>query len=368
MNEVNLRVLDDVAYIGKLDASNMLSRLVTFSRQCQEAIEIGVAAHLPIDPSAISNVVISGLGGSAIGGDILCACLADEMKVPIQVNRNYSLPRYVSPSSLLFVLSYSGNTEETLRVFETAIERGVPLVCITSGGRLGELAAEEKKWVIRIPSGYPPRTALGYLFFPVLMILSRAGLIEDKKAQLIETIALLGEKAEEYGSSVPVDRNEAKRLAGRLCGLFPLLYASESFSPVARRWKTQIAENAKALAYSNVFPELNHNEIMGWQGLVQLETSFTVVILRDKGDLPQIQRRMEISRELIESDGLPVIEVWSQGDSPLARLFSLVCLGDFVSFYLAVLRGIDPTPVERIEYLKRRLVEMESREKRETRR
>jgi glucose/mannose-6-phosphate isomerase len=359
MKSSEYSILDDMEYMRRIDASNMHATLISFGRQCQEAIEIGTAAHLTSVPPVISNFMICGLGGSAIGGDILRSYLFDELKVPFEVNRGYSLPPYVSPSSLLFILSYSGNTEEILRIFEIGNKRSIPIVCITSGGLLADRALETEKCLIRIPPGYPPRTAVGYLFFTVLIVLSRAGFIGEKDSDMKDTVTFLTEKTEAYHCRVPFGHNAAKALAAQLLDRIPLVYASERFYPVARRWSTQIDENSETLALSNVIPEMNHNEIMGWQGLRVMGDRFTAVFLRDREDQPEVQRRMDITQELLESDGLPYVEVWSEGDSLLTRLFSLICLGDFMSYYVAILRGVDPTPVERIEYLKKRLNEVD---------
>ena len=359
MRKSDHKILDNAEDMKRVDASDMHTKLISFGRQCQEAIEIKSAARLDTIPSALSNLMICGLGGSAIGGDILRSYLFDELSIPVEVNRDYSLPLYVTSSSLLFIISYSGNTEEILRIFEIGDKRGSPIVCITSGGLLGDRAVERDKCLIRIPSGYPPRTALGYLFFPMLCALTKTGLIGEKEADMEETLLFLNKKAGEYDCHVPRDRNNAKDMAAQLLGRIPLLYASERFYPVARRWSTQIDENSQTLALSNVFPEMNHNEIMGWQALRNMDDTFIAVFLRDSGDLLEVQKRMEICKELLESDGLPYVEVWSEGNSLLTRLFSLVYLGDFASFYLALLRGVDPTPVKRIDYLKERIEEMD---------
>jgi glucose/mannose-6-phosphate isomerase len=352
MRALNQTHLDDMDMVKRVDSSDMLSKLMTFGQQCQSAIKIGSTVSIPNDVKTFSNIVVTGLGGSAIGGDLLRAYLGDTISVPIEVNRNYTLPRYVSARSLLFVVSYSGNTEETLSAFDIAVQRDVPLICITSGGRLAERASEEGKEIVRLPGGYPPRTALGYLFFPMLTILAGVGFQISGEAEMDETAAILLEKAKQYHPSVPVDENRAKQLATRLHDSIPLLYASERLYPVARRWQTQIDENGESLAHSNVFPELNHNEIMSWEWLSHYRHLFSPVLFRDQEDPPLVRRRMDISAEMLESDGFSPLEVRSEGESRLARMFSLIYLGDFVSFYMAVLRGVDPTPVVRIESLK----------------
>lgn len=359
MKRSDCNILDDIEHMRRIDASNMHATLISFGRQCQEAIDIGTAARLTSVPAAVSNLMICGLGGSAIGGDILRSYLFDELEIPLEVNRGYSLPQYVSSSSLLFVLSYSGNTEEILRIFEIGNKKSIPIVCITSGGFLADRAIETGKSLIRIPPGYPPRTALGYLFFPVLIVLSRAGFIGEKDSAMGDTVSFLIEKTMEYQWSVPFSHNAAKALAAKLFDRVPLVYASERFYPVARRWSTQIDENSEMLALSNVIPEMNHNEIMGWQGLREMGDRFTAVFLRDREDQPEVQRRMDVTMEFLESDGLSYTEVWSEGDALLTRLFSLICLGDFMSYYAALLRGVDPTPVDRIECLKTRLNEVD---------
>ena len=210
MKKNDYKILNNKEYIEKVDPSNMHATLISFGQQCQEAIEIGITADSISVPSDVSNLMICGLGGSAIGGDILRSYLIDELSIPIQVNRDYSLPQYISTSSLLFILSYSGNTEEVLRIFEEGTERNIPIVCITSGGLLADRAVEMEKCLIRIPQGYPPRTALGYLFFPMLITLCKAGLIRGKENDMEETASLLNRKAEEYSCRVPYDRNNAK--------------------------------------------------------------------------------------------------------------------------------------------------------------
>ena len=262
---MNRTVLDNIDHIKRVDKFDMLTKLITFDRQCKDAVEIGQASPVPFEAEAISNIVVSGLGGSAIGGDLLRVYLDNRLNIPILMNRDYALPKFVSHSSLLFVVSYSGNTEETLAVFNTAVRENVPMVCITSGGLLGEWAVEQDKYAIRIPPGYPPRTALGFLFIPMLMVLTKLGLLETPEVELEETIALLERKAAEYHPSEPTDKNKAKQLSAHLHDLIPILYASERFYPVARRWKTQIEENSEGFAHSNVFPELNHNEVVGWE-------------------------------------------------------------------------------------------------------
>jgi len=337
----------------RLDSSDMLSRLMAFGQQCRDAFALPGRIDLSLLAEDASAVGIAGMGGSAIGGDILQVYLADELDMPVFVNRDYALPGYVDAASVLFTVSYSGNTEEVLSVFETALARDIPSVTITSGGRLKTQTIEHERPLIEIPTGYPPRTALGYLFFPMLAVLRRKGFCEPG-TDVEETVRILQRRAQEYQPDVPTGRNPAKQIAAALADHMPVFYGTERLAPVVRRWRTQCTENAGIFAHGGLFPELNHNEIMSWPGLTAGHRG-AVVLLRDQGDAAQNQMRMDISKEILSADGLPCLEVWTEGESFLARLFSLICLGDFVSYYLAMLHGVDPTPVERIEQFKRRL-------------
>lgn len=337
--------------IYAIDLSNMYRLIKGFPDQIQDAIAIGNAARIkPV--RGIENVVLCGLGGSAIGGDLLKSYLADEMKVPFIVHRGYTLPAFVGPRSLVIVSSYSGNTEETLSMHKEAMKRRARILCITSGGKTEQMARTRRTPLIKIPSGMPPRAALGYSFFPLLIALTRMGLVKNKSRHMNETIALLQEKSDEYGTPDP-SANNALRLAESLKGHIGIIYSSwERFDAVATRWRGQIAENAKSLSFGHVLPEMNHNELVGWKVLKEQMGEFQVFFLRDKEDHDRVQKRMDITRTVIGEYTTRITEIRSEGTSLLARMFSLVYLGDWVSYYLAILNGEDPTPVKVIDYLK----------------
>ena len=349
--------LDDLKTTREKDKSNMLQILLDFPRQWKEAWEIARQFSFP-QYKRLNKIVVTGLGGSAIGGDLLRSYLGGQIKVPIFVNRNYSLPGFVDEDTLLFAVSYSGNTEETISAYQKAIERRAKVMAITSGGKLRDLCRSDGVPPILIPPGMPPRTAIGYLFLPMLIALVETGLIEDKTKEIEETISLLEELRKGWEPSSQLSRNQAKELAQRLPGKLILIYGSDHLEAVCLRWKTQINENSKSLAYPVAFPELNHNEIVGWEGMEELRGKIEVIILRDMGEPDRIKSRIEITKSVIGDRPSEVEEVWSQGDSILARLFSLIYLGDWVSFYLAILQGVDPTPVKPIELLKKRLAEV----------
>jgi glucose/mannose-6-phosphate isomerase len=343
---------DDIA---RFDPSGMYHRIKAFPAQVREAVAIGRAASLKLHVAGVKNIVLCGLGGSAIGGDLLRSYLADELKIPFLVNRHYTLPRFVGPDTLLVISSYSGNTEETNSAHREALKRKARIVCITSGGTTAALAARHGSALIMIPGGSPPRAALGYSFFPLLLFLSRLGFVHSKASAIKETVALLEEKSEPFGALDP-SHNPALELAEQLQGRISIIYSStERFDAVGTRWRGQIAENGKSLSFGNVLPEMNHNELVGWKVLHDLMKEMHVVFLRDRADHPRVAIRMDITRQVIREFTPHITDVWSEGKTSLARMFSLVYLGDWVSYYLSILHRVDPTPVTIIDHLKREL-------------
>ncbi|MCD5397480.1 bifunctional phosphoglucose/phosphomannose isomerase [candidate division NPL-UPA2 bacterium] len=348
---------DNSEIVTKLDKSDMLSIIRQFPQQWKEAAALGQELHLPADYRKLNKIVVTGLGGSAMGGDILCSYLNEEAEIPIFVNRHYTLPRFVDENTLLLVVSYSGNTEETISAYRQGIDLSAQVVTVTSGGKLRELSDAKNIPLVIVPPGMPPRTALGYLFLPLLTILEKLELVKAKREDIKETALLLEELSRRWGPASPLDENLSKSLARKLLGKLPLIYGSELLKAVCLRWKTQINENSKSLAYPAVFPELNHNEIIGWEGMEELRQNLEIIILRDEGDQERIKKRIEITKSVLDERPGGLEEVWSEGKSLLARLFSLIYLGDWISFYLAILYSVDPTPVESIELLKKRLAE-----------
>ncbi len=323
-----------------------------FPEQVRAAVQIGYDAHIALNVKAVRHIVVTGLGGSAIGGDLLRSYLADDLAIPFTVNRNYTLPRFVGRDTLVIVSSYSGNTEETVSAHREATRRKARVLCISSDGMTERIAKAKKQPLIRVPGGLPPRAALGYSFFPMLIALSKLKLVSDRMREIRETISLLERKTEEYANAASAT-NAALLLAQQLRGRVGVVYsAAERFDAVNTRWRGQIAENGKSLAFGNVLPEMNHNELVGWKALGEQMREFQVILLRDRGDHPRVQTRINITKEVLAGQTAHITEIWSEGRSLLARMFSLICLGDWVSFYLAVLHGEDPTPIAVIEYLK----------------
>jgi glucose/mannose-6-phosphate isomerase len=281
------------------------------------------------------------------------------MKLPVFVNRNYTLPEFVSSKTLLVASSYSGNTEETLSAYREAKRKKAKIVALTSGGTLQTLAKKDGIPCVTIPSGLPPRCALGYAFFLPLVLLQRLGIGKNQSREIKETVRLIRNlRDKKLGKGIVTARNTAKRIARNVYGKFPVIYgAQDHIDSVVTRWRGQLGENSKTLSSSHVLPEMNHNEIVGWKNPHSLLMKCIVIILRDKGDHPRIKRRTDITKRIIEQSGVKTIELYSIGKSLLARMFSLIYIGDYMSFYLAILNREDPTPVDRISYLKKLLAQ-----------
>jgi glucose/mannose-6-phosphate isomerase len=336
----------------------MYALLTGFPGQVKEAIAIGREAHVSLPVKRIRNIIVCGLGGSAIGGDLLRSYLADELAVPLMVNRHYTLPHFVGPDSLVIISSYSGNTEETNAAHREAIKRRAKILCISSNGVTAQLAQKQRTPLVTIPGGLPPRTALGYSFFPLLLALTSLGFARNKSREIRETVDLLESRAALYSDPGAAD-NKALRLAELLQNRLAVCYSStERLDAVSTRWRGQIAENSKSLAFGHVLPEMNHNELVGWKVLGDLMKEIQVFFLRDKDDHPRVRVRIDITAGIIRTFTPHVTEVWSEGTTLLARMFSLISLGDWMSFYLAILHREDPTPVLAIDHLKRELAKL----------
>jgi len=350
--------LDDASLYRTCDPSGMLQAALRLPDQIRDAWRIGCTTPLPPLAGPPAHVIVAGMGGSAIGGDLLAAALGSRLSLPLLVVRDSRLPPYVGPTSVVIATSYSGETDETLAAADEARDAGAAVLAITSGGRLAEMAARGAGGVVRVPGGLAPRAALGYLMIPALAALERWHLAEACGEDVEEAAAVLEEIASECGPLVPTSRNPAKRLARELAGRIPAVYAaSPEIEAAARRWKCQFNENSKTLAIWNVFPELTHNETVGWGTPPEVSGITSVIVLFGGGEPERALRRIRITRDLVLRGAAGVHEVRSRGGGRLARILSLALMGDLVSIYLAYLRGVDPTPVEVIEAIKRRMRE-----------
>ena len=350
-----MSVLDQVEDLDTLDPQSMWKLLETFPRQVEAAGELSAKIQVPALAS-ISGVVVTGLGGSAIGGDVVKSAAGDNLRIPLVVNRDYRLPAFVDASWLVVISSYSGNTEETLSAYGQARKLKAPRICISSGGKISALAGEDRVPVITIPAGLPPRAALGYSSITLLGILRAFHVIPDPRKEIEETVALLSTLAAKYSTRTPEEANPAKSIARSLHGKVVVVYASAGLlDSAAVRWRGQMEENGKNLAFHHLFPEMNHNELVGWEYPAEVLRRLGVIFLRDKEDHAQVQRRLDWTKQMIATRAGAVQDLWSEGHSRLARIFSLICLGDFASLYVAYLNGVDPTSVAAIDELKKHL-------------
>jgi len=341
--------------IQSVDKESMGEKVAAFPEHLAEGWEIGGQGSLEIQLGDVRNIVFGGMGGSAIAGDMIAGLFSSRLQVPYVVNRDYSLPGFTDKNTLFIASSYSGNTEETLSALSEAESRGCSVLCVTSGGKVKETGERCGYPVFHLPGGYPPRAALGYSLGTLIRIFTRLGLRAITEAQFQSAV----EKTRSWGKmwqEINRDDNPAINLAKALEGKLPMINISDGrLYSVGLRWKTQINENSKSHAAFLPFPEMNHNEIMGWQmhpSTKPFLKQCAMVILRDPEDHPRIQKRMDITKELVRAEGLTVEDVVSEGDDFLSRFFYLIHLGDFVSYYLAVLYGVDPTEIKNIDHLK----------------
>jgi len=346
--------LDNPETIANYDKSDMKSILVRFADQYREAKNSVQNFNVSTSYGQVKNIVISGMGGSAIGGDLARSLFSEECPVPIVINRDYSIPHFVDDSTLFIAVSYSGNTEETISAFENALEKKAKIISISCGGKLQELSKKAGTLHFTVEkNGLQPRCAFGYLFVPMVYFLSKTGIITDQSQNLEESVEIINHAVTNLSPDVPTENNKAKQLAINLFNKLPVIYAPQRyFDVVAMRWKGQINENSKMMAFHNVIPEMNHNEIVGWGSPVDISQKSVLIILTHKNESPKIRKRMDVTKSLIAKEGTQVIEIQAEGESILAKALYLIYLGDFVSYYLAILNGVDPTPIERILILK----------------
>lgn len=351
--------LDDPGVIRGADPSDFLAAVEDFPAQVRAGWDIGMSAEGLPSGKGLTSVAVLGMGGSGISGDVAGAVSENESALHFSTIKGYGVPAWVGPDSLVFAVSYSGNTEETLEAFEGAQKAGARIVAITTGGELAERSSSAGIPVIKVPAGLQPRAALGYLTMPILAVCERLGAGPKVSADIDRLVMTLTKDVGAYGRNAPAETNPAKQLATRLEGKIPLIYGSEGLSAVAAyRWKCQFNECAKVPAWSNRFSELNHNEIVGWKQLAGLTTaSAAVVVLQHDREHPRNTKRIQETQRLVAGNLALWHSVNLSDASALGALLRLTYFGDFVATYLAVLQGVDPAPVEVIEGLKAKLRE-----------
>ncbi len=349
--------LDNWKLFQKIDPDDMLGRIAELPQQCRDAWRNVQGFELPPEYRQANKIVILGMGGSAIGGDLLRVLAEPECALPIVTNRDYTVPAFVNAQTLVIASSYSGNTEETLSAFAQARERGAKLLAVTTDGELARRARELGAPLLTFSYKSQPRAALGYSLVSLIGVVQKLGFIGDRAADLEEAVAVMEALQEEIGAAIPTAENPAKQLAERLRGCLPVVYGAGYLSEVAHRWKTQFNENAKAWSFFEQMPELNHNAVVGYQFPQELADKVAVVMLTSSLDHPRHRVRFRVTREILDRRGVACEMVSARGQSPLAQMLSAIHFGDYVSYYLALLYEVDPSPVEIIGYLKERLAQ-----------
>ena len=340
-----------------MNDSPMFGYISGFSEQLKTGYQIGKTAELP--DRDFDSVILCGMGGSAIGGDLLAGYVKPEMTIPFVINRGYQLPNWVGENTLAILSSYSGNTGETLSCFKEALFKNAVCLAISSGGQLTDLCKQNSIPVIAIPGGLPPRAALGYSFAPLYAAFARFGFLSDddgfiKAAGYISGLTRIYADADE----------EIAELAANLDGKIPVFYADGyKYEAVVSRFRGQLAENAKVLAFGNLFPELNHNEIVGWGGPEFTLEKLAPVFIYDDDSRDEVVNQMNAAKEILMSLGIDVFGIKASDGPRLIKLLALVHLADWLSYHLAVIRDADPIPIERIDLLKSKMAESEKTSK-----
>ena len=346
-------ILDDFDRMQEIDKSNMLLELQTLPDQLAEAWRIADSYELP-DFKEIKAVTIAGMGGSAIGADILAAYVNDHCITPVSVVRGYSLPGWVSgKNNLVICSSHSGNTEETLSVFEQAIQRNCTLLAVSRGGKIKLLAEENHSFFWTFEHEGQPRSAVGFSFGILLNLFSRMKLVPDQKDHLDSAVNSMRKTLTEVDIDRPVVKNLAKRIAGQAFGREPVILGAEHLEPIARRWKTQINEIAKAWAGFEFMPEANHNTLAGLEYPESVLEKMYAIFLTSNNYHPRNQKRFELTFDQFMVSGLCTDKIQVDESDKLSELWRVLLLGDFISYYLAMLYEVDPTPIDSLENFKK---------------
>jgi glucose/mannose-6-phosphate isomerase len=348
--------LDDRAALRAADPGGMLDTVAGLAAQCREAYATGLATNPLPEAGGVTSIAACGMGSSAIAGEVLAALAAPRVRIPVAVVRTPELPEFCGPHTLLIASSYSGETSETLGLFEEAAARGCRILSISSGGTLGERSAEVGVGRVLVPGGFMPRAAFGHMALGALGAIEAIGIVPSHADDVDEAVALMEEVVSESGPDAPSAANPAKALALAIGEHVPVVWGADGIASVAAtRWKTQFNENAKVPAFAAALPELDHNEVVGWSS--GRGDGFAVIALRHAGEHGDVATRFPLSEEIARRSGADVHEVEARGRSDLARLLTLVQIGDLVSTYVGLARGVDPSPIEAITSLKRALAE-----------
>lgn len=344
-------ILDDFGVFEKMDPRGMLKAITKFPESAGEALNN--AAQLKPEETGFDSILIVGMGGSAVGGLLLRDWLMDYLHIPITVSRGYHLPAWVNQKTLVFAVSYSGNTEETLSQYKEAVKKGCTIICFCSGGELEKLAGENNHKLMMFPKGQQPRAAIPYQFYNLAGVTRGLDLIDDHKwGEIEESINVVRAHCEELNPETPLTANPAKIIAHEVKDYIPFIYAPRLFRSVAYRYSTQFNENSKIPAATNFYPEAFHNSVMAMEGPDDLLKNICAVIIKDPEGYKRLEKKIGISLRLMEETFGKVLSIKAEGKTRLARLMSALIQGDYVSAYLGILYGIDPSTTASIGLLK----------------
>ena len=352
--------LDDLDTFKQIDTLNMLGEIDNLPDQLASAYQLGMQHTLP-DWKDFRQVLIAGMGGSAIGADLLASYCASRATIPVFVQRDYGLPLFARGAETLVICSsHSGNTEETLDAFEAARSAGCHIVAVSTGGELARRARENQLPLWTFEHSGQPRAAVGFSFGLLLALFQRLGFIPDQKDALEDALASMKRSQERIKADIPAVKNPAKRYAGQLMGRWVTIVASDLMSTVARRWKGQINEVAKAGAHFEFLPEADHNTLAGTMHPQEVLNPHTMTLfLRAPSDHPRNRLRSDLTRKAFMLEGMNTDHVDARGRTPLAQMWTMILFGDYMAYYLAMGYGVDPTPVEALVDFKRSMAEAE---------
>lgn len=353
--------LDQPQQFGDVDRARMLDRLLALPTQLRKAWATAQGLAFPVEYRGASQIVVCGMGGSAIGGDLARSLVESETRAPIAVVRGYDLPAFVGPQTLVVLSSFSGSTEETLSAGEAALRAGARVVALTTGGVLAERARQASLPLMQFSNPGQPREAIGYSLLLMLGVLAHLGYISDRTTEVEAAADLLEGMSGDLGPAVPTDRNPAKRLAQRLYGKLGIVYGGGFMAEVARRWKGQLNENAKQWAFFEQLPELNHNAVLGYQFPSEAADRVLVVVLSSGLNHPRIGLREQVTIELLGRWGIRAERVEARGATALEQVLSATYIGDWVSYYLALINDVDPSDNATIDFLKAQLARADRR-------
>lgn len=337
--------LDDINAYSEYDLENMIGHLTNIPELYRTAWRKAMIIELPEDYANINRMMILGTECSAIGGDLISSLIINEAQIPMTVNRGYDLPAYVDEQTLVIACSYSGYTEETISAFAQALDINARCMVISTGGKLKEIAEEKHLPLFTFDYNAQPRSTLPFSFMAIYCTLQKLGIIGDKSAEIAETIKILEQLSQQLDITVPLEKNQAKQMAQKLYGKFIFIYGSEITSEIACRWKTQLNENSKNWAASESFSELNHNSIAGYRFPAEFSKNALIILLRSSLISKAMLARYQATCRILEHDRIKYSIVDTGGESALAQMLSLVLLGDYISYYLAILNEVDPAPV-----------------------